>query len=292
MGVANPSREREKGAAGVMGGPGESSPRSGVRRGGAPRQPQCITLGRLAPRHYALRRRPRCPRLARRTAWEGHRVLPRSGPINRPVRPSTPAGQVADPVIHEPAATLEQVRAPVGRLDLAADPVRQGSLRHLARMIRFFGRPVMKARPEAVRHHRDLQLPEQFRQRRGRERLAPRLGNTSGLLRPIARASSRISRARRHSGTQCSRFPFVRGAGMLQTPSSRSISVQTVPLTSPERATGGTRNSKASFTAGFALDARTALMAAAISRCGKAQMKTWTQVVLLNLALITAGLRA
>ena len=45
--------------------------------------------------------------------------------------PSTPAGQVAGPVIHEPAPTLEQVRAPVGRLDLAADLVRQGSLQDL-----------------------------------------------------------------------------------------------------------------------------------------------------------------
>ena len=62
---AIPSREREPAAAGVMEGPGESSPRSGVRRGGAPRQPQCMTLGRLAPLYYALRRRPRCPRLAR-----------------------------------------------------------------------------------------------------------------------------------------------------------------------------------------------------------------------------------
>ena len=61
-----PSREREKGAVGVMGGPGERSPRSGFEGAGAPRQPQCITLGRLAPRHYAVRCRPRCPRLARR----------------------------------------------------------------------------------------------------------------------------------------------------------------------------------------------------------------------------------
>ena len=73
---AIPSRERETGAAGVMEGPGESSPRSGVRRGGAPRQTQCITLGRLAPRHFALRRRSRCPRLRtarRRAAREGCR---------------------------------------------------------------------------------------------------------------------------------------------------------------------------------------------------------------------------
>ena len=50
-----------EGSGGVMEGPGESSPRSGFEGAGAPRQPQCITLGRLAPRHYALRRRPRCP---------------------------------------------------------------------------------------------------------------------------------------------------------------------------------------------------------------------------------------
>ena len=54
-----------------MGRPGERSPRSGFEGAGAPRQPQCITLGRLAPRHYAVRRRPRCPRLARRAAREG-----------------------------------------------------------------------------------------------------------------------------------------------------------------------------------------------------------------------------
>ena len=73
-----PSREREKGAARVMGGPGERSPRSGFEGAGAPRQPQCITLGRLAPRHYAVRRRPRCPashgvaaRRARRGQVEG-----------------------------------------------------------------------------------------------------------------------------------------------------------------------------------------------------------------------------
>ncbi len=45
--------------------------------------------------------------------------------------PSTSAGQVAGPVIHEPASTLEQVRAPVGGLDLAADLVRQGRLQDL-----------------------------------------------------------------------------------------------------------------------------------------------------------------
>ena len=71
-----------------------------------------------------------------RGPWrEGHRTLSRLRRIDRSLRPSTPGGQVAGPVIHEPAATIEQIRAPVGCLDLAADLVRQGSLCHLARMI-------------------------------------------------------------------------------------------------------------------------------------------------------------
>ena len=50
-----------EGSGGGDGGPGERSPGRGFEGAGAPRQPQCITLGRLAPRHYAVRRRPRCP---------------------------------------------------------------------------------------------------------------------------------------------------------------------------------------------------------------------------------------
>ena len=37
--------------------------------------------------------------------------------------------------------------------------------------------------------------------------------NTSEPLRPSARSVSRISKVRRHSGTRCQRFCFVRGAG-------------------------------------------------------------------------------
>ena len=52
---------------GIGGGDGGArgglSPGRGFEGAGAPRQPQCVTLGRLAPRHYALRRRSRCPRL-------------------------------------------------------------------------------------------------------------------------------------------------------------------------------------------------------------------------------------
>ena len=83
----------------MMEGPGESSHRSGVRRGGAPRQRQCITLGRLAPRHYAVRRRPRCPRpvqVERRLAETELRPRPRaarsSGSLSGPEIPVSPQG--------------------------------------------------------------------------------------------------------------------------------------------------------------------------------------------------------
>ena len=66
---------------------------------------------------------------------EGDRALPRSGPINRSVRLSTPTGQVAGPVIHESAPPLEQVRAGIGRLDPVLNHMGQGRLDHLPGMV-------------------------------------------------------------------------------------------------------------------------------------------------------------
>ena len=56
-------------------------------------------------------------------------------------------------------------------------------------MIGLFGRPVPKARPEAVRHGRDVQLPEQFRQRRVPDRLPP---NARKHQRTAARERPRL----------------------------------------------------------------------------------------------------
>ena len=92
------------------GGPGGNSPQSGVRRGGAPRQPQCLTLGRLAPLHYALRRRPRCPCLAHRAGaphaprvnghrkWQGfgHRKWQGFGHRKWQGRPAAPRRERSD----------------------------------------------------------------------------------------------------------------------------------------------------------------------------------------------------
>ena len=58
--------------------------------------------------------------------------------------------------------------------------------------------------------------------------------NTIGLPPPPSlRAASRISRARPHSGTRCSRAVFIGLAGIVHTPSVRSISLHTAARTSP-----------------------------------------------------------
>ena len=89
----------------------------------------------------------------------------------------------------------------------------------------------------------------------------PMLGNTSGLPPPSSvHAASRSSSARRLSGTRCSRFIFIRAAGMVYTWASMSISPTAPPeprRTSPDRAAVKTRNSNASFVPVHARDDRT-----------------------------------
>ena len=67
------------------------------------------------------------PAGARAGSWSEPLVVPGSGVGRRSrsgLRFSTLAGQVGGPVVHEPAPTLEQVRAPIRRLDLVPDHVR------------------------------------------------------------------------------------------------------------------------------------------------------------------------
>ena len=99
-----------------------------------------------------------------------------------------------------------------------------------------------------------------------------RIGNTRGLApSPSVRAASRISSARRHSGTRCPRFSFIRAADIVHTRPVVSISVHVASRTSADRAAVSTRNSNASLMAGCAdPDARTVSMAAATSLWGSA----------------------
>ena len=100
-----------------------------------------------------------------------------------------------------------------------------------------------------------------------------RMGNTSRRVpSPSVRAASRISTARRHSGTRCSRFTFIRVAEIVHTRPAVSISSHVASRTSPESAAVSTRNSNASLTAGAAdADARTVAIAAATSLWGSAR---------------------
>ena len=102
------------------------------------------------------------------------RLEPRAGPRPRHwPQPLALAGEVDGPMVHQESATLEQVRARVGRLDVVPDDVSQRGLNNLPRVVRFFGRPVPEAGSEAVRHGRDVQVLEQLRQERVPDAVAP-----------------------------------------------------------------------------------------------------------------------
>ena len=64
-----------------------------------------------------------------------------------------------------------------------------------------------------------------------------------------ASTGSRICRARADSGTRCSRPPFIRAAGIVQSFALRSISAHRAPNTSPDRLAFKMLNSNASGTA-------------------------------------------
>ena len=61
-------------------------------------------------------------------------------------------------------------------------------------------------------------------------------GNTSGWPLLSVRAAARIASARAHNGTRCSRWLFIRGAGMVHTCPSLSISSHRAPRASADRA--------------------------------------------------------
>ena len=99
------------------------------------------------------------------------------------------------PRLHERSPPLEQVRAPVGRLDAFRVHVGQRQLAHLPRRVRTLRHPVPEARPEPVRHHPDLQLADKLREslrRRARHRAAK---GTPAPSRPQEPAPCGVRRA-------------------------------------------------------------------------------------------------
>ena len=72
-------------------------------------------------------------------------------------RVSALAGQVGGPVVHEPTSALEEVRAPIGRLNPVLDDVRQGCLDDLVGMIRLHRLAMLSSR-RFFKRRKDAQL--------------------------------------------------------------------------------------------------------------------------------------
>ena len=127
---------------------------------------------------------------------EGHRALPRSGSINRSVRPSTPAGQVAGPVIHGPSPPPLPSPSPLTQASMAPEETAT--------------RACEAPRPRARRgiastRSRCAVAPWRSWRRRGRSRArtycAPPLHDTSGGRTDNCRID-RVPRAVTRQGSQ------------------------------------------------------------------------------------------
>jgi hypothetical protein len=125
------------------------------------------------------------------------------------------------PLQHEPAPFFEQVAAPVGGLNLAADRVRQCHFGNLAREICSLGRPIAKTGTETMDGEVSPAHPSQQHRYAmllsGRPGLAPEKIGCSAAIEFSSAAfliSLRIASARSHSGTRRSFHPFIRTAGI------------------------------------------------------------------------------
>ena len=119
-----------------------------------------------------------------------------------------------------------------------------------------------------MRHGRDLVVLKQPRKPRYRDRIPALAGEHERTAAVAELPARRISTARPHSGTRCSRFAFIRSP----TRRPAAISAHRAPRTSPDRADVSTRNSNASLTAVVAPEAHTVRIAAATSAWGNARM--------------------
>ena len=82
------------------------------------------------------------------------------------------------------------------------------------------------------------------------------------------------------SGTRWGRRAFIRAAGISHTNDFKSTSLQSAPLTSPERLAVSTRNSNASFVEMLAVDSLTRLTAPGTWAYGKALWDSFSSCVL------------
>ena len=142
-----------------------------------------------------------------------------------------------------------KIAAHIGLLDLAADRVRQARLDNLILKRRALAGPRLERGAEAV-HRQIVGVPCGARASKTPcwKAACPVWGRGTQTHRRCRRAraaciSSRMASARADSGTRCSRCAFMRAAGTVQVLSSKSISFQRAPITSPVRAAVRIKNS-------------------------------------------------
>ena len=174
-----------------------------------------------------------------------------------------------------PTPALEEITAGVGRLGGVLYRMGECGLDHFAGCVRPFRGPVPEARPEPVRHAAMPSSLANFDSVTVESGFPRRLRNTRPVPLLSLGTSCRIASARPESGTWRSRFAFMRAAGMVQTPASRSISSHVARRTSPDRAALSTRSSNARLVVTEAWEARTVARASATVPWGSARM-CWT----------------
>src|SRR6516162_8055197 len=93
------------------------------------------------------------------TRWTGSRIGDR--PQRRNCRASGRKRPVEEtlPLLHQLAALLEQLAAPVGRLDLVGDFVGERLLDDVIRIVGPLGAPIAKYRPKAVNGNAGAHAP-------------------------------------------------------------------------------------------------------------------------------------
>jgi hypothetical protein len=77
---------------------------------------------------------------------------------------SVPADDMVTPSLHQCPTLLKQVSAPVRRLGLVLDRVREGHLRHLVGKAGLLGGPVAESRPKPMGGHLNLHAPERLQE--------------------------------------------------------------------------------------------------------------------------------
>ena len=93
--------------------------------------------------------------------------------------------EVARPLVHQAAPTLEEITACVGRLGGVLYRMGERGLDHFAGCVRPFRGPVPEARPEPMRHGSDAEVLGQSWQRHGGEWLpAPTAEHETGAIAP------------------------------------------------------------------------------------------------------------